>query len=456
MGNLAALPRHWRQHRLKGGRRRLALLLALAALTGALLAGCVGLPVAAPPALDAGAVAGGEVVDAAQAAAEAVPLAVALPAPAIPELAAAQAAPVESITDIDPAMVVAAYEQVIKNIYEGALPSVVFIRVARSMGELRRMPGQDLPDLPNNRRLPEGFFSATAGSGFVWDEAGHIVTNHHVVEGAERVTVVWSDDREMDAEVLGSDPDSDLALLKVDAPPEMLRPVTLGDSDMVTVGQVAAALGNPFGHEFSITSGIISGVGRTIRSGNSPFSIPEVLQTDASLNPGNSGGPLLDRKGQVIGVNTQIISRTGASSGIGFAVPINIAKQVIPALREDGRFDYAWLGISGGSLSPAVAELMDLPRDTRGALVMDVMPDSPAARAGLRGSNRPETLEGRPVSVGGDVIVSIEGSPVTGIDDVIAYLVTRARPEQKITLEVLREGVREELEVTLGVRPGEL
>ena len=453
MGNLAVLPRHLRQHWLEDERRRLGLLLALTALVGALLAGCVGLPVASPPALDAGTAAGGEVVDAA---AEAVPLAVALPAPAFPELAAAQAAPVESIADIDPAMVVAAHEQVIKNIYEGALPSVVFIRVSRSMGELRRPPGQDLPDLPNNRRFPEGFFSTTGGSGFVWDDAGHIVTNHHVVEGAERVTVVWSDDREMDAEVLGSDPDSDLALLKVDAPPEMLRPVTLGDSDAVTVGQVAVALGNPFGHEFSITSGIISGVGRTIRSGNSPFSIPEVLQTDASLNPGNSGGPLLDRKGQVIGVNTQIISRTGASSGIGFAVPINIAKQVIPALRENGRFDYAWLGISGGSLSPAVAELMDLPRDTRGALVMDVMPDSPAARAGLRGSNRPETLEGRTVSVGGDVIVAIDGSPVTGIDDVIAYLVTRARPEQKITLEVLREGNREELEVTLGVRPGEL
>ena len=453
MGKLTALPLPWRQHLLGGGRLRLGLLLALTALAGLLLAGCVGLPAVSPPSLEAGPAIPAEVVDAVEVVAEAVPVAAALPVPAVPELAAAQALPVETFADIDPAMVVAAHEQVIKNIYDGALPSVVFIRVSRSMVDLELTPGPDSPDLPNNRRFPEGFFSGTAGSGFVWDDAGHIVTNHHVVEGAERVTVVWSDDRELDAEVLGSDPDSDLALLKVTAEPGSLTPVTLGDSDTVTVGQVVAALGNPFGHEFSITSGIISGVGRTIRSGNSPFSIPEVLQTDASLNPGNSGGPLLDRRGQVIGVNTQIISRTGANSGIGFAVPINIAKQVIPALLADGQFNYAWLGISGSTLSPAVADLMDLPRDTRGALVMDVMPDSPAARAGLRGSNQEEMLEGLPVSVGGDIIVAIEGSPVTGIDDVITYLVTQTRPEQQVTLEVLRDGGREEVEVTLGVRP---
>ena len=447
MGNLAALPRQLLKYPLGGGLRRGGLLLALAAAIVSLLTGCVNLP--ASPSLEAAPAAQGETVaivgvtdgaTAAGTAAQAAP-------------AAGDGTPPPLL--LDPVMVVAAHEQVLKDIYENALPSVVFIRVSRNMGGPNPPPGQEMPDLPDSRRFPEGLFPVTAGSGFVWDDAGHIVTNHHVVEGNDAVTVILSDDTELTAEVLGSDPDSDLALLKVDPPPGRLTPVTLGDSDAVAVGQVAAALGNPFGHEFSITSGIISGVGRTIRSGNSPFSIPEVLQTDASLNPGNSGGPLLDRQGQVIGVNTQIISRTGANSGIGFAVPINIAKQVIPALRETGKFEYAWLGISGGSLSPAVAELMDLPRDTRGALVIEVLPDSPAAQAGLRASN-PEMVEGQQAPVGGDVIVSIDGSPVRGIDDVIAYLVTRTRPEQKVTLEVLRDGGRAEVEVTLGVRPGAL
>ena len=452
IGNPAAGPHNFLKQTLGDGWRRWAVPAALAITAALGLAGCVNLPPA--PSLDDTPAARAEVV----AIADTEPAAVVVEsAPAAPKPAAAQTAPITDILDSDPSVVLAAHEQVLNNIYETALPSVVFIRVTRNFGDLGRTPDQESPNRPD-RRFPEGFFSpTTGGSGFVWDDAGHIVTNHHVVAGNDRVTVIWSDDTELEAEVLGSDPDSDLALLKVDAPPETLQPVTLGDSDAVTVGQVTAALGNPFGHEFSITSGIISGVGRTIRSGNSPFSIPEVLQTDASLNPGNSGGPLLDRKGQVIGVNTQIISRTGGgNSGIGFAVPINIAKRVIPALLATGKFDYAWLGISGGSLSPDLAELMGLPRDTRGALVMEVIEDSPAALGGLRASDRMEVVAGRPTPLGGDVIVSIDGSPVNGIDDVISYLVTRARPGQKITLEVLRDSGRAELEVTLGVRPGEL
>ena len=261
----------------------------------------------------------------------------------------------------------------------------------------------------------------------------------------------------MEAQVLGSDPDSDLAVLEIQGIDGPMPPAAaLGDSDAVLVGQLAAALGNPFGQQFSITSGIISGVGRTIRSGNSPFSIPEVLQTDAPINPGNSGGPLLDRNGQVIGVNTQIISRSGSSSGIGFAVPINIAKQVIPALLEEGEFHYSWLGISGSDLSPDIAEMMDLPRETRGALLIDIVNESPADDAGLRGSDRAQSLEGIDMPLGGDIIVSIDGRPVEGIDDIIAYLVGHTRPDQKITLEVLREGSREEVQVTLGTRPGSL
>ena len=233
-----------------------------------------------------------------------------------------------------------------------------------------------------------------------------------------------------------------------------LAPVTLGHSGRVNVGQIVAALGNPFGQQFSITSGIISAVGRVIRSDHSPFSIPEVLQTDAPINPGNSGGPLLDRKGDVIGVNTLIISRTGVSSGIGFAVPIDIAKLVIPALIEEGHFYYSWLGISGANLNPDMAEAMGLPRDTRGALVIDIAPGGPAAKAELRGSDGTLEMEGLELPVGGDVITAIDGNPVQGISDVIAYLVSNTRPDQKIVLEVLREGEPVKVEVTLGTRPG--
>ena len=352
---------------------------------------------------------------------------------------------------LDPMSVVAAHEQVLKDIYDTALPSVVLVKVSRNFGT-----GSERPELRDIPGLPDDFFERSGGSGFVWDNQGHVVTNHHVVSDADRVTVILADRTELEAEVLGTDPDSDLAVLKVQDPDGVLVPVALGDSDQVNIGQVAAALGNPFGQQFSITSGIISGVGRTIRSGNSPFSIPEVLQTDAPINPGNSGGPLLDRNGRVIGVNTQIISRTGSSAGIGFAVPINIAKQIIPALLKEGHFDYSWLGISGSSLNPDIAEEMGLPRKTRGALIIDIMPDGPADRAGLQGSDRAMMMDGLEMPVGGDVVVAIDGNPILGIDDIIAYLVSNTRPDQEITLEVLRDGGREEIKVKLGVRPGSL
>ena len=355
---------------------------------------------------------------------------------------------IDGIGGLDPAAVVAAYEQVLGDIYTAALPSVVLIRVSKNLGA-----SQEMPAIPG---LPDDFFQHSGGSGFVWDNEGHIVTNHHVVSDADRVTVILPDRTEMEAKVLGTDPDSDLAVIKVQDTDGVMVPVTLGDSDQVNVGQVAVALGNPFGQQFSITSGIISGVGRTIRSGHSPFSIPEVLQTDAPINPGNSGGPLLDRNGHVIGVNTQIISRSGSNSGIGFAVPINIAKQVIPALLEKGHFQYSWLGISGSSIIPDIAEAMGLPGGTLGALVIEVVPDSPAAKAGLRGSDRTMLLEGLEIPVGGDIVVAIDGNPVDGIDDIIAYLVGNTRPDQEIVLEVLRDGGREEIKVTLGTRPGSM
>lgn len=361
--------------------------------------------------------------------------------------------------------VVAAQEQVLNHIYETALPSVVHIRVVQKVEstELQETPFSfEFPEIPgfppfpfqNIPRTPQEFYRRGEGSGFVWDSEGHIVTNNHVVEDADRVEVIFWDDTIVEAEVLGTDPDSDLAVIKVDVPAEKLHPVTPGDSAALKVGQLVVAIGNPFGQEFTMTSGIISALGRTIRSGTSPFSIPEVIQTDAAINPGNSGGPLLDRQGRVVGINTMIISRSGASAGIGFAVPINIARKVVPVLIEEGRYAYPWLGITGTTLTPAVAEFMKLPEGTRGALVVDVTKDSPADRAGLRGSDKILKVEGEEYQLGGDVIVSINGQPVKEMDDLITYLVENARPDDTVILEVIHaDGRQEEVKVTLGERP---
>ena len=366
------------------------------------------------------------------------------------------------IDALDPAAIVAAQEQVIIGIYERLLPSVVEIRATAEVLQSERSPRlpdaldppfDGFPDFPDGRG---GSFQRNGGSGFVWDDQGRIVTNHHVIDGADRITVIFADRTELEAEVLGSDPDSDLAVLQVEIPEGFVLPkVELADSEAVKVGQLAVAIGNPFGQEFTITSGIVSAVGRTIRSGNSQFSIPEVIQTDAPINPGNSGGPLLDRMGRVIGVNTQIISRSGANSGIGFAVPINTAKRVVPMLIEEGHYEYAWLGISGTTLTPDVAELMDLPRDTRGALVIDVTVDGPAEEFGLQGSDRSHRLEGVEYRLGGDIIVAIDEATVQNIDDLIVYLVDNARPDDEAVLEVIRgQGEREKIMVKLAQRPG--
>ena len=358
-------------------------------------------------------------------------------------------APRPQLSGLTPLEIVAAQDQVVRNIYESTLPSVVYIRISRNLGSLTERP--NIPDIPD---LPDDFFERSGGSGLVWDDQGHIVTNHHVVTEADRIIVMLPNRVEMEAEFLGSDPDSDLAVIKVADPDGFLKPATLGDSNTVAMGQLAAAVGNPFGQEFSITTGIVSGIGRTIRSGHSQFSIPEVIQTDAPINPGNSGGPLLDRYGHVIGINTQIISRSGASSGIGFAVPVNIAKQVVPSLIGDGEYEYSWLGISGTTLRPDLAEAMDLPRRTRGALVIDLVRDGPAEVAGLEGSEDTLEMEGLELPIGGDIIVAIDGDPVEAIEDVIAYLVSNTKPDQKVAMDVIRSGETIRLTVKLGTRPG--
>ncbi len=352
---------------------------------------------------------------------------------------------------LDADTIVAAQEQVMIKIYQDLLPSVVHIRVSSRLDTQSISPS--IPRLPQPQD-PRDFFQQGEGSGFIWDDDGHIVTNNHVIQGAERVTVTFADRVQIEAKVIGTDPDSDLAVLELEEPKEGSRPAPLGDSDLLKVGQMAVAIGNPFGQQFTMTSGIISALGRTISSSNSVYSIPEVVQTDAPINPGNSGGPLLDRTGRVIGINTQIISRSGVSSGVGFSVPINIAKRVIPALIDKGHYDYSWLGITGSSLRPEIAAHMDLPRNTGGALIIQVSDDSPADKAGLEGSGETFTIDGAEFPSGGDVIVSIDGTAINQMGDLIAYLVSNTEPGDNVVMEIIRgDQGRIDLNVTLGKRP---
>ena len=341
-------------------------------------------------------------------------------------------------------------EQLVASVYQRVAPAVVHIRVVqRVAGGETHPPVPGFPDLGD----PEDFYLEGAGSGFVWDREGHIVTNYHVVQAAEKVEVRFQDGTAVLAEVIGTDPDSDLAVLEVDLPGDRLTTVSPGDSDAVFVGQRAIAIGNPFGQEWTLTTGVVSAVGRTQPSGTSQFSIPEMIQTDAAINPGNSGGPLLDRAGNVIGVNTLIMSRERSSAGVGFAIPVNVVKQVVPALIEQGYYAYAWLGIVGQDLVRDTALAMDLPAEQRGALVLEVVEGSPADDAGLEGSTESVTIDGNDVFVGGDVITAIEGEPLRGMDDLIVYLVKETQPGDEVTMTVLRDGGEQSIEVTLGERP---
>lgn len=379
----------------------------------------------------------------------------------------------ETAPEIDADTIVAAFEQVISGVHADVIPSVVNIIVIDRMdaGSMppwlnRSFPFAPQPN-PDDRRdeTPDDgaqpqedfFFRNGQGSGFVWDAQGHIVTNHHVVEGAHRILVIFSDGTEAYADIIGADPAADLAVLKIDPDEDALTPVTLGDSNAVQVGQLAIAIGNPFGQEFTTTIGIVSAVGRTIRSGSSPFSVPKIIQTDAPINPGNSGGPLLDRRGNVIGINAQIVTGTGSNAGVGFAIPVNTAKQIVPALIDDGSFKYSWLGIRGAPLRPEAAALMGADPTTQGALIIDLAPDGPAEQAGLQGSEETERADDGSVQYGGDVIVAVDGSPITDMDDLIIYLLENTMPGDTVTMDVIRNGGdTAAIRVTLAERPDTL
>jgi 2-alkenal reductase len=329
-------------------------------------------------------------------------------------------------------------EAVYANIYNQVSPSVVSINVVGSAA---------------SQMDPEGLLEGT-GTGFVIDQSGHIVTNSHVVEGANRIEINFFDGTIVRGEVVGLDPDSDIAVLRVALPVEQLRPVQFADSDTLFIGQHTVAIGSPFGQRWTMTTGIISALDRTIQ-GLSGFNIGAVIQTDAAINPGNSGGPLLDLQGRVIGVNSQIVSRSRSNSGIGFAVPSNLVQRVAQSLIDNGSVNYSYLGIRSrpGDVDLAMIETLGLPNNTRGVVVQGVEPAGPAARAGLRDAGNVVVVDGFEVPQSVDIITAIDGQIITGFNQLIAYLASNTQPGQTVTLTVLREGQSIQLPLTLGERP---
>ncbi len=297
-------------------------------------------------------------------------------------------------------------------------------------------------------------FGQCVGSGFIIDEEGHVVTNNHVAIAEPALLVTLADEHTVPAEIVGTDPGSDLAVLKIDVEPEALTVVELGESASLQVGQRAIAIGNPFGLERTVTTGVISSLGRTLRREDSGFQLAQVIQTDAAINPGNSGGPLLDSQGRVIGVNTAIRSVTGVNSGVGFAIPVDILKRVVPELIAFGRYRHTWVGLEGSTITPEVVEVMELPVEN-GILVSRVVPGGPASETDLQGGTDSVVISGIPMTAGGDIIVAINEVEVKRFDDLVNYLATQTSVGDVVTLTVVRDGEELEIDVTLEERPGE-
>ena len=338
---------------------------------------------------------------------------------------------------------------VLSAIYEQVNPSVVNVTVLGRGDQL--LPDDHAPSGID----PDDLLEVSSGSGFVWDALGHIVTNNHVVEDAEEVQVTFSDGTVAVADVVGTDVDSDLAVLLIEAGGYALTPVTVGDMDDVRVGMRVAAIGNPFGLEGTLTSGIVSAIGRSIPA-RGGFSIPDSIQTDAAINPGNSGGPLLNERGELIGVNAQIRSDVRANSGVGFAIPVSVVARAVPSIIETGKYEHSFMGVSGGTLSPICAEALGVPTTLRGAVIAQVLARTPASQAGLHGGDLPiDTLYPSicPESVGGDIIVAIDETPVVTFDDVLAYLQRNTSPGDTVRLTIWRDGNTLQVELTLSARP---
>ena len=297
-----------------------------------------------------------------------------------------------------------------------------------------------------------GSIGQGAGSGFILDDSGRIVTNNHVVAGADRITVIFFNGTEAEAKILGTDDDSDLAVIEVEELPDGIYPLPLGDSNRAKVGQWVVAIGNPFGLSGSMTLGIVSAVGRTIPSGATTFSIPEAIQTDAAINPGNSGGPLLNLQGEVIGVNAQI--RTNgeqANAGVGFAIPSNTVQLVAPVLIRRQSYQWPWVGVQGANVTLLIMEANDL-ETQQGAYIDRVIASSPAEEGGLRGTSGTRSIDGLPIPVGGDVVVEVDGNPVVDFADLLVRVAFRS-PGDMLELTIIRDGQRRQVDVTLVTRP---
>jgi len=289
------------------------------------------------------------------------------------------------------------------------------------------------------------------GSGFVFDKMGHIITNAHVIEGSTKTVVTFLDGRSYNAEIIGMDEYTDIGVIKVNADLKLLNPLSLGDSSNLNVGEPIAAIGNPFGLSGSMTSGIVSQMGRLLPSG-SGYSIPDVIQTDAAINPGNSGGPLLNMRGNIVGINTAIKSTTGEFTGVGFAVPSQTVAKIVPTLISDGEYKHPWIGISGRDIDPDTANVLGL-KDALGFLIITVVENSPASDAGLVGSDKMIKVDGMEYPVGGDIIMAVDGMDVRKIDDILIHLQRVKTVGDEMNLEILRDGRTTNVTIILQERP---
>ena len=351
--------------------------------------------------------------------------------------------------------------QVVVQASDGSFnPAQIYKNVAPGVVTVTSVFDQGAADL-----LGTGGGSAGQGSGFVVDKDGDIVTNAHVVTSgghlngggtpheAKQVFVEFGDRNRVAADIVGFDADADVAMIKVDPDGLDLEPVKLSDRSSFAVGEPVAAIGSPFGEEQSLSVGVISATDRTVE-GLTNFGIDNAIQTDASINPGNSGGPLLDAKGEVIGINEQIASSSGSNSGVGFAIPVTSVRYSVDQLKDDGEVDYAYLGVTSESLYPQLADHLDLNTES-GALISDVVDGSPADDAGLRASNDETTFQLQHVKTGGDVVVAFDGKPVVQNND-LSELVAEHNPGDTVTLEIVRDGNRSSVDVTLGSRPADV
>jgi S1-C subfamily serine protease len=339
-------------------------------------------------------------------------------------------------------------------------PSTSLIALQDEVVGVYQAAGSGVVNITSRSYTYDFFFNPVpqegTGSGFVYDTEGHIVTNYHVIEGAEELFVTLADETVLPAQIVGADPSNDLAVIKVEVASELLRPIPLGQSEGLQVGQFVVAIGNPFGLERTLTVGVISALGRIIESPDDRF-IGEIIQTDAAINPGNSGGPLLDLSGKVIGVNTAIFSPSQASAGIGFAVPVNTVHRVVPELLAQGRYPHPWLAVGMLSLTPRWVEIlqqagMDVPVEY-GILVIETANGGAAGRAGLRAGDQLIRVGRQILPVGGDIIIAVNGQPIEDSRELTIYLETKTRVGDTVELTIIRDGQEERLQVQLDKRP---